>query len=829
MRLLSLLLSFFLIICTANAQNSALSFNGQDEYLTFTHNTSYNIGQGFTVEAWIFAVNWRDASWQGSILNNDGPGPDRGYAFRCGQNGALSFVMSVDNVWEEAFTGPIMNTNQWHHVAATVSGGMITLFIDGQEVANHSFTGTPSPGTGLEMRIGESSGFTGRHFDGVLDEVRIWNVARTQQEIADNNTVDLMGNEPGLAAYFPMNEGSGMTAGDLTSMNNASVVNMDDSNWVDGYTLPDFDVSIQSVYGVDIVNMVNRPVKLRTDVQNTGTKDISDINLTVRVNGNTYVTETISNPIAAGDLLSYEFKLPLDLVGLTDPMIEVEATHPDDGNALNNLGSLTITTGSDEKIILFDKTLHRNGEQLNSVRMTLPNDLQRYEQMLLNIDLTCPGGGCGAWDVLADLKAVTANGTYELARYITPYGIACGGWVVDITDFKSVLGGEVEFLSSITVFTAQGWLVDMSIDLIDDTDEDTYYTLSRLWEKSYQVYGDPGISYDLDPISVEVEDNTEVNYVRMTITGHGQGNTNNAAEFFEVVHDLHVDGDVFANHRLWKDDCASNVCANQAGNWLFPRAGWCPGQHVEPFYMNTTSAADPGASVSLDYVLQDYTNLLNTGYNNNGHTEPYYRLFSYFIENSSTPYVTYNNLAADDVEPSFAGDMLETVMVSITNDGQNDLTDYTLNVFFDNGLVASETIMETIAAGATVQKVINVNATINTPPTNTLLVEVLNANDDNPGDNVAKAQISTNTNDLFAEYRMELFPNPTSGAVSIEYDQFWKGSVVRVYATNGALYRELELTDHTNLIQLTQTGAYWYQIIHPTEGELRSGKIIVTR
>ena len=31
-------------------------------------------------------------------------------------------------------------------------------------------------------------------------------------------------------------------------------------------------------------------------------------------------------------------------------------------------------------------------------------------------------------------------------------------------------------------------------------------------------------------------------------------------------------------------------------------------------------------------MLEDYTNALNTGYNNNGHTEPFYRIHGYLIE-----------------------------------------------------------------------------------------------------------------------------------------------------------------------------------------------------
>lgn len=830
MKTILLHLLFFSFIFSIQAQNSALKFDGQEESLTVTHNDAYNIGDGFTIEAWIFAENWRDASWQGSIVAKDNQAPDRGFAFRCGDNGVLSFVMSVDNVWEEAFSAQIMNANQWHHVATVVNDGTITLFIDGQEVASSSYTGTPVNGTDLNLTIGGSSGFGGRIFDGALDEVRIWDVARTQQEIADNSTVDLSGAEPGLIAYYPMNEGSGLVAGDKSgTANNAGLNQMDDSNWVEGYSLPDFDISVQDVYGIDVVNMIDRPIKLKVDIQNTGTMPISNIDLAVEVDGNLYNTETVSATIAANELYTYTFILPVDIIGLTDPEISVTASQAEDGNSLNNEGSISIKTGTKTNVIVSDKVLHRNGESLQSTQMTLPNDLHKYEQMILTIDLSCPAGGCAPWDVLADLKAVTSNGTYELARYVTPFGKACGGWIVDITDFKSVLGGEVEFLTNIAVFTREGWLVDMSVELIDNNPGSTFSTLSKLWERSYQVYGDPNISYDLPEVPVMVNSNSETSHVRMTISGHGQGNTNNAAEFFDVTHNLNIGGQSFQDHRLWKSDCGNNPCDDQAGSWPFNRAGWCPGQAVDPFVINTTSAMMPGSEMRFDYVLQNYTNLLNTGYNNNGHTEPYYRIFSYFVEESATAYTEYNNLAINTATPTQSNNMLESVMVEIENTGLEAMTEYTVNIFYDGKMVATQDFTESIDVDATATQMITVNTAI-VGSADAIFAEVVNSRDDNLGDNVIKGNLTTSTNQIFAQHQFAVFPNPTpDGQVLLNYDQFWNGSTLQIYSVSGVLVKEVDLSSAVNAFQLNEEGAYLYNVVHPEHGQTLSGKLFFVR
>ncbi len=157
------------------------------------------------------------------------------------------------------------------------------------------------------------------------------------------------------------------------------------------------------------------------------------------------------------------------------------------------------------------------------------------------------------------------------------------------------------------------------------------------------MYGDPDISYDLDPYTAALSGNAEQVKVRMTTTGHGQGNTGNAAEFMNQAHHIHINGTEAYAQDLWRSDCAQNECANQAGTWTGSRFGWCPGQDVQPWEQNLSTAEyTPGADVTIDYVLEDYTNALNTGYNNTGHTEPFYRIHGYLIEYAG------NNVGVDE-------------------------------------------------------------------------------------------------------------------------------------------------------------------------------------
>jgi hypothetical protein len=61
-------------------------------------------------------------------------------------------------------------------------------------------------------------------FMGCIDEVRVWNRARTEEEIRINMEEYLTGNENNLTAYWKMNEGSGLEILDLTDNDNRGVL-----------------------------------------------------------------------------------------------------------------------------------------------------------------------------------------------------------------------------------------------------------------------------------------------------------------------------------------------------------------------------------------------------------------------------------------------------------------------------------------------------------------------------------------------------------------------------------------------------------------------------
>jgi hypothetical protein len=63
-----------------------------------------------------------------------------------------------------------------------------------------------------------------KYFDGKIDEVRFWNIARSENEIKAYRAIGLNGDEDGLIGYWRFDEGTGTTVSDLSSINNSGVL-----------------------------------------------------------------------------------------------------------------------------------------------------------------------------------------------------------------------------------------------------------------------------------------------------------------------------------------------------------------------------------------------------------------------------------------------------------------------------------------------------------------------------------------------------------------------------------------------------------------------------
>jgi hypothetical protein len=303
---------------------------------------------------------------------------------------------------------------------------------------------------------------------------------------------------------------------------------------------------------------------------------------------------------------------------------------------------------SDTTVVAFDAVHHYFGSMGNN--RTVIDTIQfhdsniEYSDIIMHLSLDCPAGGCDPWDRKAKISVKHLGEWFEIGRYVTPYGVECG-WDIDVTDYRSILKGEVALRSYIDTWVQPGWLVSIEFEFITGIPGHPFTSLRNVWNYDYVTYGDPTNPVNISTITEYIPEDTEDAYLRITTTGHGQGNTDNAAEFSIKRHNILINGESSYFHNFWRDNCEFNQCSPQNGSWQYDRAGFCPGDKVTPQDFNILDYSLPGDTLQLDYILEDYFNecspnnpscvngvtCSSCNYNNTGHTEPFYYIGSHLI------------------------------------------------------------------------------------------------------------------------------------------------------------------------------------------------------
>jgi glucose/arabinose dehydrogenase len=196
---------------------SALKFDGSNDYLQISDNALLSGGPGksITVEAWakMDATNGTRPIVEKFL---DGSTKDWGLQVIDGIL-EVSIESSNDN-W--TLRAGSLAVGVWRHVAFAFDNGanIVRSFIDGAEAGQKSLN-KDMPDTKAVVRVGRH-GYASQYLLGEVDEVRIWNYARTATQILADKDHELAGTETGLIGYWPFNEGSGQSANDRTANGN---------------------------------------------------------------------------------------------------------------------------------------------------------------------------------------------------------------------------------------------------------------------------------------------------------------------------------------------------------------------------------------------------------------------------------------------------------------------------------------------------------------------------------------------------------------------------------------------------------------------------------
>ncbi|UCE19141.1 MAG: T9SS type A sorting domain-containing protein [Gemmatimonadota bacterium] len=218
---------------------TALHFNGYNRYVRFQPNSSLNFTHVVTIETWIKPLGWGQFQGihngtfidkgvyslsvvrQGTVLNGSS------LVFQVvHESGAVSYSCTPENS---------LNIGEWQHVAVMYeSAGEVEIFINGEKQPITQLVFPSNNLTESEFIIGGSANY-GTAYNGIIDEVRLWNIVRTSDEIRTHWDSYLTGYEPGLVGYWQMNEGSGGSTVDCSGNGNDGTIV--DASWIQGVHL----------------------------------------------------------------------------------------------------------------------------------------------------------------------------------------------------------------------------------------------------------------------------------------------------------------------------------------------------------------------------------------------------------------------------------------------------------------------------------------------------------------------------------------------------------------------------------------------------------------
>jgi len=222
-------------VTTPAGAGNALSFtNERQSYVSVPDSASLRLGNTFTIEVWFYQTGAKQTAY--ALINKETAGQPDGYDLDtydpAGSGHRLRLCASAPGC---VSANTVYTLDQWHHAAVVDAIGAVTLYLDGQP--DGSGTIDPVSANALDLRIGAMtpgcSGACGnvQYFDGTIDEVRIWNVARTASEITAWMNRPLTGTEEGLVGYWRFDEGSGTTTADSSGHGNTGTL-MNGPQWV---------------------------------------------------------------------------------------------------------------------------------------------------------------------------------------------------------------------------------------------------------------------------------------------------------------------------------------------------------------------------------------------------------------------------------------------------------------------------------------------------------------------------------------------------------------------------------------------------------------------
>jgi hypothetical protein len=191
---------------------NALSLDGTNQYATVPAAAASAVSSPLTIEAWVYPRS--HANWSRLMdFGNEVGSNNIVCALSSGTSGqpALYFFNESGEITGSVTSPTALPLNTWTHLAFSYDGTNGSIFINGNPVASGPMpppSGAPRTGN----FIGRSNFGIDDYANAIIDEFRIWSVARSPAQILASQGAPLLGDEAGLLLYYKFDNASGAVA-----------------------------------------------------------------------------------------------------------------------------------------------------------------------------------------------------------------------------------------------------------------------------------------------------------------------------------------------------------------------------------------------------------------------------------------------------------------------------------------------------------------------------------------------------------------------------------------------------------------------------------------
>ncbi|MDB4088147.1 T9SS type A sorting domain-containing protein [Flavobacteriales bacterium] len=257
-----LLLITVLLITQLSISQNALRFDGTNDKVQTTYAGVLGTTNR-TFEAWIYL--YATPTGNKCIMDYGRNAVYGRNTFGVNANRSLVYLSGGNNIASNTSVVPV---GAWTHVAFVFNSGTGYFYVNGVQVGTGPLPLVNTPSGWDNYRIGERVSGGTIPFSGRIDEVRIWNVARTQTEIASTMNTEFCAAPTSLKAYYKLNQGTAggtnttvTSATDDAGTNNGTLTNFAltgaTSNWVTGKSI--FPVALDSTYSISACGSYTMP------------------------------------------------------------------------------------------------------------------------------------------------------------------------------------------------------------------------------------------------------------------------------------------------------------------------------------------------------------------------------------------------------------------------------------------------------------------------------------------------------------------------------------------------------------------------------------------